>query len=218
MTPSVAFIFDMDGVLIDSNPFHKISLKQFCKKHGHDLTEEQLQTKIYGRTNKDWIPNVFGPLSNEQIRAYGNEKEAMFREIYANDIEPLKGLIPFLEKLKKLNIPMAIGTSAQRANVDFTFLKTGIGKYFSVVLDEDFVEQGKPNPEVYIKTAAALGLPNSQCIVIEDSLSGVKAGKSAGSKVIGVSTTHTPEELHEANMIIADFDNLDPESIISRLF
>lgn len=218
MNPGVAFIFDMDGVLIDSNPFHKISLKQFCKKYGHDLTEEQLQSKIYGRTNKDWIPNIFGPLSNEQIRAYGNEKEAMFREIYANDIEPLKGLIPFLEKLKKLNIAMAIGTSAQRANVDFTFSKTGIGKYFSVVLDEDFVDQGKPNPEVYIKTAKALGLSNSQCIVIEDSLSGVRAGKSAGSKVIGVSTTHTPEELHEADMVIADFDNLDPESIISRLF
>jgi beta-phosphoglucomutase len=214
----VGFIFDMDGVLVDSNPYHKIALKQFCKQHGYDLTEEQLREKIYGRTNKDWIPNIFGSISSEKLTAYANEKEILYRKLYANDIVPVKGLLPFLEKLKQRAIPIAIGTSAQRANVDFTLSKTHMDQYFKIIIDEDNVTEGKPNPEVYIKAAAALGLPNQQCVVLEDSLSGVKAGKSAGSKVIAITTTHTREELHEADLIIEDFTGLAPETIISQLF
>jgi HAD superfamily hydrolase (TIGR01509 family) len=215
---NTAFIFDMDGVLVDSNPFHKIALKEFCKRHGHHLTDQELREKIYGRTNKDWIPNIFGAVSAETLRTYANEKEILYRELYANDIVPVDGLIPFLEKLYKKGFPMAIGTSAQRANVDFTLAKTALGKYFRTILDEDFVTEGKPHPEVYIKAATALGIPNQRCIVIEDSLSGVTAGKSAGSKVIGITTTHTAEELHEADLIIENFVDLEPETIISALF
>src|SRR6267154_5537210 len=81
-----AFIFDMDGVIVDSNPYHKIALQQFCIKHGHPLTEEQLRTKIYGRTNKEWIAQLFGQLTPEQVARYADEKEALFRDLYTNDI------------------------------------------------------------------------------------------------------------------------------------
>lgn len=208
----------MDGVIIDSNPFHKISLKQFCKKYGYDLTEEQLREKIYGRTNKDWIVNVFGPLDEQTLRAYADEKEALFREIYKNDIKPLGGLVAFLQKLEALGLPRAIATSAPRANVDFTLSKTGTGKYFPVILDESFVSKGKPDPEIYLKTAAALKFEPANCIVFEDSLSGVKAGKRAGCKVVGITTTHTREELHETDLVIDDFNNLDPQELIKKLF
>ena len=102
-----AFIFDMDGVIIDSNRAHKIALKQFCQQHGHDLTEEQLREKIYGRTNKDWIPNLFGNISEKLIHEYGDEKEALFRKIYEKDIKPVDGLVGFLKKLDqgKLHAP-----------------------------------------------------------------------------------------------------------------
>jgi beta-phosphoglucomutase len=214
----VAFVFDMDGVIIDSNPFHKISLKQFCKKYGHDLSEEQLREKIYGRTNKDWIVNVFGPLDEKKLREYADEKEALFREIYKNDIKPLEGLITFLKQLEAQKIPTAIATSAPRANVDFTLSKTGTGKYFPVILDESFVSKGKPDPEIYLKTAAALKFAPENCIVFEDSLSGVKAGKNAGCKVVGITTTHTREELHETDLVIDNFNDLDPTKLISQLF
>src|SRR6187551_3081441 len=108
MKSTVAFIFDMDGVLVDSNPFHKISLKQFCAKYGFVLSDDQLREKIYGRTNKDWIPNVFGTLSMDQIMKYQDEKEALFREIYKDDIKPVDGLLSFLEKLDLNSIPRAI--------------------------------------------------------------------------------------------------------------
>ncbi|WP_254168809.1 HAD family hydrolase [Chryseosolibacter histidini] len=218
VNPDPGFIFDMDGVIIDSNPFHKISLKQFCKKYGYDLTEEQLREKIYGRTNKDWIVNVFGPLDEQKLRAYADEKEALFREIYKNDIKPVDGLVAFLQKLEALGLPRAIATSAPRANVDFTLSKTGTGKYFPVILDESFVSKGKPDPEIYLRTAAALKFEPANCIVFEDSLSGVKAGKSAGCKVVGITTTHTREELHETDLVIDDFTNLDPQELIKKLF
>jgi beta-phosphoglucomutase len=218
MASTHAFIFDMDGVLIDSNPFHKISLKQFCAKYGHDLTEEQLREKIYGRTNKDWIPNVFGPLAFDQIMAYQDEKEALFRDIYKNDIHEVAGLTTFLKKLDEYNIPRAIATSAPRANVDFTLEKTGTATFFPVILDESFVTHGKPDPEIYVKTVNALKMTPGNCVVFEDSLSGVAAGKAAGCKVVGITTTHTREEHADTDLVIDDFRGLDPKSLISQLF
>jgi beta-phosphoglucomutase len=212
-----AFLFDMDGVIVDSNPVHKIALKQFCRQHGHDLTEEQLREKIYGRTNKDWIPNVFGAISKELARQYADEKEALFRELYRKDIAPLTGLLSFLDQSEQLGVPKAIATSAPRENVDFTLSLTGTEKYFSTILDESFVTRGKPDPEIYLKTAAALGFDPAQCIVFEDSLSGVLAGKAAGCKVVGVATTHTPEELRETELVIHDFTEITVAALLDRL-
>src|SRR5271154_7041858 len=193
-----AFIFDMDGVIVDSNPYHKIALKQFCEKYGHHLSEEELHTKIYGRTNKEWITNIFGELPKEQLTRYAEEKEALYRQLYQHEICPVEGLIDFLQNLGANKILRAIGTSAPRANVDFTLSKTNTSDYFSVILDESNVQHGKPNPEIYIAVARALNLPPSQCIVFEDSLSGVAAGKNAGCKVVGITTTHIASELAAA--------------------
>jgi beta-phosphoglucomutase len=212
-----AFIFDMDGVIVDSNPTHKIALKQFCKEHGYDLSEKDLREKIYGRTNRDWLLNLFGDLDDETIRRYAEEKEALFRRFYT-DIEPLSGLISFLNKIDELAIPRAIATSAPRANVDFTLEKTDTGRYFNTILDDSFVTEGKPNPQIYLKSAAALGFDPAKCVVFEDSLSGVKAGKNAGCKVVGLTTTHTAEELHETDLLITDFVGLDPKELLSRLY
>jgi HAD superfamily hydrolase (TIGR01509 family) len=208
----------MDGVIIDSNPFHKISLKQFCKKYGHDLSEDQLREKIYGRTNKDWLVNIFGKLDEKKLKQYADEKESLFRELYANDIKPLDGLLSFLNKMDEQKIPRAIATSAPRANVDFTLAKTGTAKYFQVILDDSFVSKGKPDPEIYLKTAAALKFDPGSCVVFEDSLSGVNAGKAAGCKVVGVTTTHNRQELAETDLVIDNFEELDPQELINRLF
>lgn len=215
---SYAVIFDMDGVIIDSNPFHKISLRQFCEKYGYHLSDRELIKKIYGRTNKDWIANLFGALSKEELSRYGEEKEALFREIYKNDISALRGLPEFLGSLKEKNIPIAIGTSAPRSNVDFVLASTGLEKYFSVILDESNVEQGKPNPEIYLKVAAKLGYEPSRCIVFEDSLSGVESAQRAGAKVVGVATTHSFDELNHTDFVIQDFMDLDPAFLFSTVF
>ncbi len=212
-----AFIFDMDGVLVDSNPTHKIALRQFCAKHGYELSEQELREKIYGRTNRDWLLNLFGDLSEQTIRQYADEKESLFRELY-HDIKPVDGLLSFLQKLEARKIPRAIATSAPRANVDFTLLHTNIEKYFPIILDDSFVSRGKPDPEIDLKSAAAIGLDPQKCAVFEDSLSGVSAGKRAGCKVVGITTTHTREALSEADFNIDNFVELEPESVLSRLY
>ena len=208
----------MDGVIVDSNPYHKIALKQFCKKYGKDLSEEDLREKIYGRRNQDWLANVFGSLDDSKMKEYADEKEKLFRKLYEKDIKPLPGLREFLAGLKKLNIPAAIATSAPRSNVDFTLAKTGLKEYFDTILDDSFVEEGKPHPDIYLKTAAAMKFDPGKCIVFEDSLAGVQSGKKAGCKVVGVTTTHTPEELPGTDMVLDDFKNLDPKHLIATLF
>jgi beta-phosphoglucomutase len=215
---SFAVIFDMDGVIIDSNPYHKISLRQFCEKYGYYLNDQELISKIYGRTNKEWIASLFGVLTKEELTNYGEEKEALFREIYKNDICALKGLPEFLKNLQEKNIPVAIGTSAPRSNVDFVLSHTLLGKYFSVILDESNVEHGKPNPEIYLKVAAKLGYEPNRCIVFEDSLSGVESAQRAGAKVVGVATTHSFEELSHTDFVIQDFSDLDPATLVSAVF
>jgi len=215
MSLNFAVVFDMDGVIVDTNPYHRTTIQQFCKKYGFQLTEEEMRNKVYGRTNREWITNLFGHLSEEQLEAYAFEKEQLFRDEYAPFIQPIKGLIEFLDLLEKNNIPRSIATSAPRANVDFVLDRTHTRKYFETILDERMVSHGKPNPEIYLKSAIALGIPNERCIVIEDSLSGVTAGKSAGSKVIGITTTHSKEELHNTDLVINDFEGLSLRQLIS---
>jgi len=211
-----AFVFDMDGVIVDTNPHHKIAIREFAAKYGYSLSEEELIKKIYGRTNKEWILALFDrELSAQDVFRFGEEKEKMFRDLYEKDIHEVKGLTVFLEGAKRLNIKMAIGTSAPRSNVDFVLKHTGIGNYFSAILDESHVMHGKPNPEIYINCAAALKFPPSQCIVFEDSLSGVAAGRAAGSPVVGVATTHAAEELG-TKVVIKDFTEITPSMLIQE--
>src|SRR4051812_10232705 len=97
-------IFDMDGVIVDSNPYHKIALKEFCGRHGYELTDDQLLKRIYGRTNREWITELFGKLPEDQLSEYTEEKEALFRKLFADDIKPLKGLVHFLDMLNEHKI------------------------------------------------------------------------------------------------------------------
>jgi beta-phosphoglucomutase len=200
-----AVIFDMDGVLVDTNPYHKQAILRFCEKYNRLLNEDELRKHVWGRMNREWIGHLFEGISPELLAQYADEKEALFREIYAPFIEPVAGLIPFLELLKAHKIPIGIGTSAPRANVDFVFEHLGIESFFSQVLDERHVRHGKPHPEIYQKVAEALGFAPEDCIVFEDSLSGVRSGKSAACRVIGITTTHTPEELSETDWAIPNF-------------
>ncbi|MBK7651931.1 MAG: HAD family phosphatase [Flammeovirgaceae bacterium] len=215
---SFAVIFDMDGVLVDTNPYHKISLKQFCTRHGYELNEEDLNNKIYGRTNNEWIRNLFGSLPKERILELGEEKEALFRSIYKDVIEPLAGLDELLKRLTHASIPIAIGSSAPRSNVDFVLESTRLKKYFNIILDQSHVEHGKPDPEIYLKVADRLGFEPKHCIVFEDSLSGVEAAQRAGAKVVGVTTTHNRKELAHTDFVIPDFTDLTPVGLYNSVF
>jgi beta-phosphoglucomutase len=207
-----AILFDMDGVIIDSNPFHTKALDIFLGEKGFQLTEEEKKTRLYGRANKDWINDLYnGSLNDDELLKLGTEKEVIWRELYKNDVKPVKGLQSFLDKLISENIPFCIGTSAPVENVNFTLEKLGFEKYFKTILHQAHVKKGKPDPEIYINCAKALHMNPENCIVIEDSLAGVKSGKAAGCKVIGITTTHTKEELIGIDYCITDFEELNLE-------
>jgi len=204
-----AVIFDMDGVVVDSNPFHRRALVQFCQKHGYRLTEDQMKSKIFGRTNKEWLTDLLGgSITLNKIREYEDEMESQFRKDYAPHVKPIKGLIRFLSALKRNNVKMALASSAPKLNVDFILRKTETGNFFKTIIDGDSIANGKPHPEIYLKTAKAIGFIPKKCIVIEDSLSGVEAAKRAECKVVGITTTHSPKELAVADLVINDFDEI----------
>lgn len=218
MEDQIAVLFDMDGVIVDSNPWHKKALDIFFQRNNLKVSEEDLKTKLWGRANKDWIPDIFDvKLSKEEVRSLSLEKEAIWREIYEGSVEPVKGLEAFLEQLKEAKVLATVSTSATTENVKFVLEATAFERFFDAIIDERSFSVGKPDPEVYLTSAMALGIGPEHCIVIEDSLSGVKAGKAAGMKVIGITTTHSKAELSDCDSVIDDFTQLSVQDLNALL-
>lgn len=209
-------IFDMDGVIVHSNPVHKKAIEIFCEKYDKDVSDSVLEQKIFGRTNKEWIPELFGDISTEEIEELAAAKEQLFREMFSPPENVVKGLHSFLENLKSNNIPAAVATSAPVENADFILSSLSIRDYFKAVLDSSHVDAGKPDPDIYLKAAGALGKHPENCFIFEDSVSGVKAGLNAGSVVIGVTTTHSREELADCHLIIENFEALNIKQLVNK--
>jgi len=203
----MVFIFDMDGVIVDNAVWHLEAFAEFGKRHGLVQTKEDY-TKYFGNTNQTIMDSLFNThLSFDKLDTLSKEKEAIYRELYRPFIQPVEGLPAFLKNASDQAIPIALATSAPKENVDFTLDSTGLKKYFNIISDASMVKRGKPDPEIYLLTAAKLGVQPSDCIVFEDSIAGIQSALSAGMRVLGVATTHKPEELLTyVNEIIMNFD------------
>jgi len=202
-----AVIFDLDGTLVDNNSFHLQTWKNYLEKTGRNISDEEYNANINGRTNKDVIQYIFGDkMHDEDILKYSLEKEALYREIYAPFIKPVNGLLELLEALKSKNIPMAIATSGIQPNIDFMFEHIPIKKYFKAIVNSSHISRGKPEPEIYLKAASLLGIAPSNCLVFEDAVVGINSARAAGMKVIAIATTHPKEELSGADMIVDDYN------------
>jgi beta-phosphoglucomutase len=179
------YLFDMDGVIVDSNPQHKIAFQQFLATKNVDCTDDFFNDHIAGSNNIDVVKLILGnDVSAEIITAWANEKEALFRVIYEPYMQPLKGLIPFLDKLKSLNKKLAVCTSAPIENLDFLLDGLDIRKYFDITLCEKDVTKHKPNPDVYLKALSMLNETANNAVVFEDSFKGASAGIAAGCQVV----------------------------------
>ncbi len=189
-----AVIFDMDGTLVDSMPYHTKSWHKFFENKGIEVTPQELKEKGHG-TLFDIMPRFFGEhITREESYRLGMEKEAIYREMYAPYMQPIDGLTDWLETLRAKGIKIALGTAADFSNTDFTLDTLQIRKYFDVIVTSDIVPEGKPSPAVYHFAAKELGLGGHQCLVFEDTYVGVKAGKAAGMKVAAITTTHPHHE------------------------
>ncbi|CAN5125721.1 HAD family hydrolase [soil metagenome] len=207
-------IFDMDGVLVHSNPVHKETIKDFFIKYNQEVSNTFLEERVWGRTNKEWIPEVFGNVSVDRTEQLADEKEQMFRDRFDPHSAFIPGIKEFIKELNNYGVRTAVATSAPGENAEFILTELKIKEYFSVILDSSDVDKGKPEPQVYLKAAERLRFPASQCIVFEDSLAGVEAGVRAGAKVVGVSSTHSAEELSGCAMVITDFLELTVDDLV----
>lgn len=213
---SIATLFDMDGVIVHTNPYHKKAFKIFLDKHDISISDHDLKEHVYGRTNKEIFPYIFGDkYTEEKGKEWADEKEAMFRDLYKEDVEPVLGLIDFLDELQRRKIKAAVGTSAPVENLDFIMDSLDLRHYFDAFLHSAHVSKGKPDPEIYLKAAEQLNVDPDSCVVFEDSVAGVKAGLNAGMKVVAVATTHTAEEFEGAHLVIDDFEELTMEQLFS---
>ena len=208
---SIALLFDMDGVIVDNHKFHLKSWLGFFEKHNIHMSEEEYKANVNGRRMENILPDLLSrEMSDEEVWDVGEEKEALYRELYRPHIKPTAGLVTFLAEVTRQRILRTVSTSAPPANVDFTLKHTGLRRYFSTIIDATMVTQGKPHPEVYLKSAEALGVEPAQCVVFEDAILGIQAGKNAGMKVVGVATTHSRAELEaeDTDLVIDDFCGL----------
>lgn len=207
-----AVIFDMDGVLVFNNTFHELAWVQFARKYGFDFNNESVKN-LFGSTNRDYLTNLFGPLTEERMHELAEEKEALYRELYKPHIKAPDGLIEFLEELQNNEVPLAVATSAPPSNVGFVLSELGITKYFSVIVDDSQITRGKPFPDIYLLTAQKLGLKPDQCVVVEDSVAGVQAGINAGMKVVGITSTFSREQISHATTLIASYREVNVEKV-----
>ncbi len=211
-----AVIFDMDGVLVDNRDVHIESFLQWCSLHGVSMNREKVLS-YFGMSNDEIFPAVLGrdDLTKEELYNFGQEKEEIYREKFASEIAPTKGLVDMLDGLKELGIKMAVGSSGMRKNVDFVLEKCGIGDYFEAVVDGDQLTRAKPDPEVFLKAAERLGVAPSETLVFEDSFAGIAAARAAGMKVVALATTFPREQHTDHDALVDDFSQITPQRVIS---
>ncbi len=204
-----AAIFDMDGTLVNNTEAHIRAFEIFCNRYGVRNWRKKLSS-AFGMGNDD-IMRLIMPeeiIRSRGMKSLGDEKEALYRELYAPDCRPVEGLVALLEELRRRDIRCSVGSSACRANVDFVLEKCGITSFFESITCGDTVTHCKPDPEIYLTAARALGLKPEECMIFEDAKSGITAAHRAGAGyVVALTTTISRGEIEALGYADRIIDN-----------
>jgi len=203
-------LFDWDGVVIDSSRLHEKSWEWMAKEFDLPLPTGHFQ-RGFGMKNERIIPEVLGWASERNhISDLAARKEFRYRELVLEEgLDPLPGVVSWIERLHTAGIPISIASSTERANIDCVLDQIGLRKFFSAIVSGDEVEHGKPAPDIFMKAAHKLG--NLPALVFEDALVGIEAAHRAKMKVVAVTTTHPANELSAADKIVTRLDELTIE-------
>jgi len=208
---ATAFLFDMDGVLIDNTRYHVLSWLACAEKYHCELTEEQVVAWM-GSPGRDYIRRMFGnpDMPADEVRFYLEEKEALYRQIYTPYLALNTGVGAFLAEAKRWGMPCAIATGGSMTNVNFVLDGLKIRDHFSFVIDASGYARGKPHPDCYLKAAEGLGVSPEGCIVFEDAVNGIEAAKAANIPVVAKIGTNPREVLVAAgaDVVIDSFEEL----------
>lgn len=194
-----AIIFDMDGVIVDSQAKHHRAELAVLKKYGLDVSREKWKM-FFG-----WkIEEIFYYLAkkykrnNWPINAMAEEKNILFLKLIKAGVKRIPGAVNFITNAHKYFLKTAVATSSKKAQQKLIFDKLGIEKCFNVFVHGEDVKKGKPDPEIYLLAAKKLKFKPAECLVIEDAPNGVLAAKRAGCSVVGILTGFTRQELKKA--------------------
>jgi len=217
LTLPAAIIFDMDGVLVDSNPFHLRKWIDLFQVHGVSFDEQELPKAILGPPNEVTFRRYLGDgLTREQMAELSEELEENFRREIGPHARAFPGVRPFIEECDAQGIAMAVASAAMGKNVRFLITALGLQDYFRALLTGDEVSHSKPDPEIYLKTAAKLGVDPTHCAVFEDSFVGIEAAKRAGMRCVAIASTFPLEDLRRethADLILPDFEAVSLETL-----
>jgi beta-phosphoglucomutase family hydrolase len=196
-------IFDMDGVIVDSTATHTEAWIVYLRENG--ISADNLTARMLGKHNGELVRDLFSsrPLTDETIFEHGAKKEALYREMIGPMLQ--EKLVPGIREFLTRNqdMPMAVATNAEPANVQFVLENAGLSQFFRAVVDGSQVSRPKPFPDVFLKAAELLDFAPNNCVVFEDSLTGIQAARASGARVVGVSTTLS--ELPDVDLTIRDF-------------
>jgi HAD superfamily hydrolase (TIGR01509 family) len=213
-----AIIFDMDGVIIDSEPSHLQAELQTCKDFGIDIPTSEWEgfkgrraIEIFTFINDNYANGAHNP---EELIAH---KTRLVCALVRNQVKAIDGSMEFIKFISKKYKKIALATSTNHIVQATVFDKFGLHPYFSAIVTGTDVKHGKPHPEPYLLAAGKLEVQPSQAIVVEDSISGIKSAKSAGCQVLAITTSHLKEDLlpPKPDWIVDDYHTA--KKIISTL-
>lgn len=214
----LSLIFDMDGVIADTGDLHEKAWFEYCETHKIHITSALFRNQLFGRSSRETFEILLDrKLSDDELKAFIDEKEKLFRKYATGKLHALPGLVQFLESANHAGIKIGVASSAPLLNVKFTLRETETEKYFDYITSAGEVKRSKPDPSIFLLSAKKMNVTPDRCLVFEDSFAGIEAAEKAGMKVIMLATTHTTGELPRNHPAISDFSCLTIE-FISRLF
>ena len=214
-TENKAVIWDLDGVIADTGPFHLGAWQQLAEEMGLPLTAEDFR-RVFGLRNRDIIRKVLAPdISADRVEALAQRKEEIFRARVRGNIRPLPGVLPLLRSLKENGFSLALASSTVPQNIKMLLSALGIEQLFDCLVSGRDVSRGKPDPEGFLLAAERLGIEPRFCVIIEDAIDGVRAAKAAGMKCVAVANTHPRESLAAADLTVDSLETVDSKDIQS---
>lgn len=216
-----AFIFDMDGTLVDNMHIHTEAWGRMLAENGVAMNAHDFLVKTAGKTNREILPTVFGDISEERIVELGDRKESLYQEIFLPHRRAVEGVIEFLTAAESLGIKMAVATAAPVTNVEYILDGLDLRRFFQAITTAADVTHGKPNPEIFLKSAEKLNIEPENCLVFEDAVGGFEAAHRAGMKSVGIATVNSIEDILQLASVVeahSDFTNLEPQNLFEKYF